>query len=240
MSENNSGVNLATKSEMNAFQRFIGIFLSPREAIESINRKPNWLVPLIIIALASLIFTMVTLPISMPEQMQKQREKLEEQNKSDEEIDTAMAMGEKFGKIFAPVGAIVGTVIVLVLMAAIYLFIGNVILGGETTFKKMFSMYTYTSLIGVLAMALKLPLVLSQKTMDISFSLSMLLPADQAKNFIYYVLKSVEVFSIWQFALLAIGFSVLYKFTMKKSVWIMVVLFLVYVLISATLMNIFS
>ncbi len=240
MNESNSGAHLAQSNELSAFQRCIGIFHAPRETIESIDRKPDWLAPMIILVLVSLIFTMFTLPISMPDQMEKQREKLEQENMSEEEIETAMAMSEKIGKIIAPIGAVVGTTLMILLMAAIYLFIGNIILGGQTTFRKMFSVYTYTSLIGVLAMAVKLPLALSKNSMDVNFSLATLMPADATEDFFFYVLKSIEIFTIWHFALMAIAFSVLYNFTMKKSGWIMGILFCVYVLISATLMNIFS
>jgi len=226
--------------ELNFFQRFMGIFLSPRETYESIDRKPDWVMPLLVLVLITVAFTFITMPISMPEQMAKQREKLEEKGQSAEEIDAAMAMGEKFGKIIGPIGAAIGTGLILVLMSAIFLFIGNFILGGQTTFLKMFSVYLYTSLIGILAMLVKLPLILSKNTTDVSFSLAMLLPADAAKSFLYYILKSIELFSIWHFALLAIAFSVLYKFSMKKSAWVMVVLFGIYVLISATLMKIFA
>ncbi|MFZ5518522.1 MAG: Yip1 family protein [Candidatus Zhuqueibacterota bacterium] len=226
--------------ELNFFQRFMGIFFSPRETYESINRKPDWVMPLLVMVLITVAFTMITLPISMPEQMQKQREKLEEQGQSAEQIDAALAMGEKFGKIIGPIGAAVGTGLILALMSAIFLFIGNFILGGQTTFLKMFSVYLYTSLIGILGMLVKLPLILSKNTTDISFSLAMLMPADASKSFLYYLLKSIEIFSIWHFALLAIAFSVLYKFSMKKSAWVMVVLFGIYVLISATLMKIFA
>ena len=240
MNEVDSGANLSNTRELNAFQRVVGVFLSPRDTYESINRKPDWVVPFIILVLVSLVFTMFTLPISMPEQMQKQKEKLEQDGKSEEEIEAAVAIGEKIGKIVAPIGAVVGTAIMILLMSAIFLFIGNIVLGGETTYRKIFSVYTYTSLIGVLAMALKLPLILNKQTMDIHFSLSMLMPAEQSESFLFYLLKSIEVFSIWHFALLAIAFSVLYKFTMKKSAWTMGILFGIYALISATIMKIFA
>ena len=71
--------------------------------------------------------------------MQKQREKLKERGMSDDQIDQALSTGEKMGKVIGPVGVIVGVPIVFLFFTLVIWFIGNVILGGQTSFKKMFS-----------------------------------------------------------------------------------------------------
>ncbi|MBC8183945.1 YIP1 family protein [candidate division KSB1 bacterium] len=234
MEENN------TSKDLSVVQKLVGVFFSPRDSFESIDRKPDWLVPLIVVVLITLIFTMVTLPITMPEQMEKQRVKFEERGMSDDEIDQAMAMGEKIGKISGPIGAVIVVPIMLLIFALIFWFVGNIVLGGQTTFKKMFSVYTYSSLIGMFGLLLRIPLILSKQTADVHFSIASFLPADQSKTFVYNILKGFDIFAIWQYIVLAIGFAVIYKFSMKKSGWTMAVLFLITILISAGFSQMFG
>ena len=230
----------STSKEPNVVQKIVGVFFSPKETFEAINRKPDWLIPLVVIVILTLVFSMITMPITMPEQMEKQREKMEERGMSDDQIDQAMASGEKMGKIMAPVGIIVGVPIVLLFFTLIVWFVGNVILGGQTTFKNMFSVYTYSSLIGTFGFMLTALLMLMQKTADVHFSFALLLPVEQADTALYQFLKGLNLFSIWQYAVLAIGFAVIYKFSMKKAGWAMGVFFLVTILVSVGFQQLFG
>lgn len=225
---------------MNALQKVVGIFLSPRQTFEAIDQRPDWVVPLVIILLITLLFTIATAPVTIPEQMEKQRARMEERGMSDEQIQTAIAAGEKFGKIIGPIGAVIGTTVILLIFTLILWFVGNIVLGGQTSFVKMFSVYNYSSLIGMVGMLLSLPIVLSKKTANVHFSLASFLPEDQSKTLPYQILKQFGVFSIWQFVVLAIGFAVIYKFSIKKSAWIMAVLFLIAAALGVTFERIFA
>lgn len=240
MSDFNSIENVNSQPQLNAVQRIFGVFFSPKKTFEDIDRKPDWIVPLVLILLLVVAFTIVTMPISMPERMEKQREKMEERGMSSEQIDAAMATGEKVGKIIGPIGAAITTAIILAIFTLILWFVGNVVLGGQTTFVKMFSVYNYSSLIGMLGLLLSLPLIISKQTANVHFSLALLLPDDQSKTVLYNFLKAFSLFSIWQYVVLAIGFAVIYKFSMKKSGITMLVLFIIYVIFSVTISQLFG
>jgi hypothetical protein len=228
------------EKDLSIVQKAIGVFFSPNESFQVIDRKPDWIFPLVVIIILTLVFTMITLPYTLPEQMQKQRAKLEERGMADDDIDRAMETGEKMGKIMAPVGVIIGVPIALLLFTLITWFVGNVLLGGQTTFKKMFSVYTYSSLIGTFGLLIRSVIIFVKKTADIHFSLALLLPQEQSETFLYKFLKAFDVFSIWQYAVLAIGFAIIYKFTIKKAGWTMAAMFLIIALISAGLAKIFA
>jgi hypothetical protein len=83
-------------------------------------------------------------------------------------------------------------------------------------------------------------IIFVKKTADIHFSLALLLPQEQSETFLYKFLKAFDVFSIWQYAVLAIGFAIIYKFTIKKAGWTMAAMFLIIALISAGLAKIFA
>ncbi len=215
-------------SEMNFLQRIVGVFLSPTPTMESIDRKPTWVLPLIVILLISVILAVITLPITLPEQLAKQRTAMEEKGMSDEEIDNAVQISEKFSKILIPVGGLIVGGIFLALIALIIWFVGNIILGGQTSFKQVFSVYLFTSFISLLGMIIKTPIMLSKKTADVHFSLASFFQADSLNKYVYSFLKTMEVFEIWRFIVLTIGFAIIYKFSMKKAGWTMFVFFLFY------------
>ena len=119
---------------------------------------------MIIIVLVALLFTVLILPISLPQQLEKARIKQEEKGLSPDEISRAMEIGEKFGKIAGPIFAVIGSILYLLALSGIFMFIGNFVLGGQTTYPKILSVISYTSLIGSLNSLLLLPMILTKKT----------------------------------------------------------------------------
>jgi len=218
-------------SNTNFFQNLINVFFSPQQTMESIDRNPKWVLPFVVMLLLILVFTLLTINISLQEQLPKQRIAMEERGMSDGEIDNAMQIGQKIGKIIGPISAVVVTGIFTAIMALILWFVGNIILGGLVSFKKVFTVYIYSYFIGILGFFIKIPLILQKKTMDINFSLASFFSPDNMNKYLYSFLKTIEVFEVWRFFVLAIGFAVIYRFSMKKSAWTMFVLYLFYAII---------
>jgi hypothetical protein len=215
-------------TDLTFFQRMAGVFFSPSKTFEQLDRKPDWLAPMILTVSATFVFVYLTLPITLPEQMAKQEQKLEAQGMNSDQIEKAMAFGEKIGWVSGLVGGVLGPVIHLLVITLFYWFVGNVMLHGQTTYLKMFSVCAYTGLINLLAMAIKLPLILVKQTADVELALGNFLPEDMAESLWANILQVLDLFVIWRFAVLAIGFSVLYKFTLEKAAWTMLVVFTLY------------
>jgi hypothetical protein len=229
----------AETRQPNVFEQIIGVFLSPTKTFQAIDEKPNYLVPLILVILISIVIAYAIMPSIMPAQMEKQREKLVERGMNDEEIDQALATGEKFGSIFGIVGAGVSPIIMLLIAAGLLMFVCSVILGGITSFVKVFSIMTYSWLISLVGSLVKIPLIVKQKTPDIHFSPATFWPEDTAKNFLYHFLKSFDIFSIWQYIVLAIGVAVIYKFSNQKAGIAVGFLFLIFALFGAAMSSMF-
>ncbi|MFC1764242.1 Yip1 family protein [Planctomycetota bacterium] len=218
--------DVSETKDLSIAQKITGVFFAPGSTFAQLERKPDWWVPLAMIVLVTFVFTYFVLPISLPEQMAKQEEKMEERGMNYEQIEKAMAMGEKFGRFTGLIGAAVGPGIGLVLVSLFFWFVGNVVLRGQTTFLKMFSVCTYTGLIGVLEMLIKLPLILIKKTADIQLNFTGFLSEELSETWFAEIVQALDVFAIWQYAVLAIAFTVLYKFSLTKSAWTMAILFL--------------
>ena len=233
--------NITTENsnQMSTFDKIVNVFVEPKTTFRSINRHPDWIVPMIIILAVVVLFTTIIMPIVLPEQMEKQKTKMAEQGMSDEEIAKAMDVGQKVGKIVGPISAGVMTIIYILAISGILLFCGNIILGGETTFKKVLSVVTYSSLIGSLGSLLILPLILTKKTMHVGFSLAVFMSSDAHDTPLYQFLSKIDFFAIWQIIVVGIGLSVIYKFSTQKSITMVAVLYVLYIVISVGVTAIF-
>ncbi|MBN1154531.1 YIP1 family protein [candidate division KSB1 bacterium] len=220
-----------TGKEMSTINRIFNIFVSPRTTFESIDRKPDWFIPILIFVIITTIVSFFIMPIALDQQFEQQRIKMQERGMSDEEIETALTMGRKYAEKIGPISAPVSAVIILVIIAAVVYFLGNVILGGKTSFKKILSVISYTSLIGGLGGLLLLPIMLSKKSMNVHFSLATFLPDKSAETVIYQLLKSVDFFMLWQIFVAGIGMAVLYRMSTKKTTTALIVLYVVITLI---------
>ena len=131
--------------EMGPWGRAIGVFISPRETFESIDRKPTWLVPFLIVVIASIILQLLVLDIGIQDRLAM----MEAQELSAERLEAArtqMAGPLRYmGVAITPVAVLV----IWAVLGGIFLFTGNTIMGGEAKFKKVFSLIAWTSLIGV-------------------------------------------------------------------------------------------
>jgi hypothetical protein len=232
--------NMSETKDLNAIQRIIGVFFSPGDTFAQVDRKPNWLVPLLLLTVATFAFVYLTLSISLPEQLAMQQEKMEEAGAPSAQIDKTMEMMEKFGKIGGLVGAVVGPCIGILIASLWLWFVGNVLLSGQAPYMKVVSMYTYASMISVLDMIVKLPLILMKGSSQIQLNGTVFLSEDQSQTLMYHVLQSLDVFAIWRYAILAIGFAAIYKFSLKKAGWTMAVLFLLSMGIAVTWKQLFG
>ena len=239
MTDNNYTQAGESQKEMGALEKIMNVFFAPRKTFESVDRKPDWLIPMVIVVIVSLVFTIIAMPIIMPEQMAKQREKMEEKGMTNEQIEKAQEMGAKVGKFVGPISSIVVVVVVLLVISGIYLFAGNIVLGGKTIFKKVLAVVCYSSLIGSLGQLILLPLVMTKKTMSVSFSLASFMSPDASETALYHILKHIDLFAFWQIIVAGIGIAVIYKFTTKKSIIMVASLYVIYILISLGVKSIF-
>jgi len=228
------------KPELSVLTKIANIFFSPRATFLSINQKPDWIIPMTIVLIVILFFIIATLPISMPQQLEKMRLQQEEKGLSPEQTQQVMELGEKYGKRIGPVFAVIGGVLYLCGLSGIFLFFGNFILGGKTTFVSILSVVCYTSLIGSVNSLLLLPMILAKKTMYLSFSLAALLPTAATDTFRYQLLSKIDLFAIWQIIVAGIGLAVIYQFSTKKSITMVASVYLIYVIISLAIFSIFN
>jgi hypothetical protein len=127
-----------------------------------------------------------------------------------------------------------------VVAAAVLFFIFNVLLGGDSSFRRVFSVYCYASLVAMLGMIVRFPLIMTKGDMNVQTSLALLLSPNAKDSFLYSVLSSFDVFSIWQVILVSMGLGVIYKYSTKKAFTAVVILWIIYILAKSGLSSVFG
>jgi hypothetical protein len=224
----------STAAERSVLSNLIGVFTSPRETFEALREKPSWLIPFLLICVVSFGSFYLTRDILVETQIERIRNNPaipdEQQELIIERIEGSVGSSVR-QLVIIPISIAV----MLLIVSAVLTFGASVMLGGTAKFKQVFSLYTWSSLIGVLAAIIKTPLILATGSMAVATSLAVFMPPDSYTTFLYNFLAKFDVFSIWQVIVVSIGISVVYRFTMRRSLILVGSLWLVYVLISAGL-----
>jgi hypothetical protein len=225
--------------EMSFFQRFGNIFANPRKAFESIDRRPTWLWPLLLVMVLTAVTTQIMFPVTMQAQLDNLRNNPDvsaEQLQAIEQYSQPGAMQ----RIFALVGQIIFMPLFYLLLSGIFYFTGSVLLGGETTYKRVLSVLSWSGCISLVATLVVMPLIMIKKSLNVSISLALLLSADSVNTTLYRILSKIDFFTIWYMIVFAIGFSVIYKFSKAKAFMAVGALWVIWVAISVAFAGIFS
>ncbi len=202
-------------------QRLLGIFVNPMRTFRDIAARPSWVVPLLILVIGTGLLTQWALPVILADAkplIEQQFDKLQEQKKmSEEDAAQAAEMGWTFAKYTSAAFKGIGTGLYSLIVAAVLLFIGSIVLLGKSTFRHLFSVAVWTSLVSVLSFLIKVPLALHKGTMEVYLSPAMYLPQGSEKIVLFQIAAALDVFALWQVVLLAIGFSAAYRFSLGKA-----------------------
>ena len=224
---------------MGGASKIMNTFFEPRKVFESLKIKPTWLVPFIIAALLGIGFFYYTYPFIMAQQVEKiqENERIPEEQK--ERIIERMTERDHppiWQLSFAPIGTLLSFVVV----AAALFFVFNVLLGGDSNYRRVLSVYSYSSLIAIPAMIVKFPLIMMKENLNVQTSLALLLSPNTKDSFLYRVFSSFDIFTIWQVILVSMGLGVIYKYATKKAFTAVFILWIIWILAKSGLSSVFG
>lgn len=204
--------------EMSTMQKIIGIFTAPRITLEAIDKNPTWFLPFIIGVIFFLGFQILTMDI----QTEYRLEMMEARGDIPAEaMEAARAQMQGPVKYIGLIAGPIVMLIMIVIIAGLFYVAGNLMIGGDTSFKNIFAMVNWTGLIGILSLIIMTLLVLNKGTLHgVALDLSILLdtPAiGEEKSVLYRILSKFDIFVIWQMVVYIIGMSVAYKSTAQKA-----------------------
>jgi hypothetical protein len=227
MEEVSSAVPQEEKT-MGGASKVLNTFFEPRRVFESLKIKPTWLVPFLIVIVLAIGSFYYTFPFIMDQQVQKiqENERIPEEQKQviiermkeqDHPPLWQLAMPPVFG------------LIVLAVVAGILFFVFNVLLGGDSSYRSVLSVYSYSGLVQVASMIVKFPLIMIKGNVNVQTSLALLLSVEAKDTFLYSVLSSFDVFNFWQVILVSMGMGVMYKYGTKKAFITVVILWIIWI-----------
>ena len=201
-------------------QRIVGALFSPDETFSDIARKPDILIPLLIILVISMITGIVLAPRLEFDSLRPQMA-AKNPNLAPEDLDRMVKMAGAVGKVSAyasPLIALVSFVVIAaVLLLAFRLF------GGEGTFRQAFSIVTYAWIPRVIQGVILTVIIAVKGTADVNDIPTLVRsnPAflvDMADHpVLFSLLSTFDVFTLWTVALLIIGFAYMSRFSRTRS-----------------------
>jgi hypothetical protein len=223
----------------NSFQRIVGVLFAPAETFRDIARKPDILVPLLLIVIVTYVTVALTAPrMDWDAVVAQQEEAMRKQNPNmtDADMERVAKFTKAGGTVFAytmPLFFIAWYAIVAgVLLLAVRLF------GGEGTYKQAFSATLYAwmpmllaGIVGTVVVLVRGGLIDPQAMQTLVKSNPAFLVDIKEQPILFSLLSSLDIFTIWYLILLVIGFAALSRLSKTKVAVIVISLWLVTVVI---------
>ncbi len=209
----------------------IGIFSQPGRVLESLKHYPDWIFPLLVVILISILFTVVTRDYLIEFQRESiYNSTLIPEEKKDEIIENMESQSATSYYIQTIGGTVFSTVVIYLVAAGAFWILGNFVFGGTASFKQMFAMYSWVGLISGLEYLIKIPLVLAKGSIKVYLSLAVLLDPDQYNTLLFQILNAFDIFAIWRVVLWGMGFAIIYNFSKQKSYAGIISVYLIYLI----------
>ncbi len=204
------------------------VLLAPEKTFRALAARPRWLPALLLLVVSALALSVIITP--RLDMKQVVREAIEEsgQEVSVAQLERQVEMADKFKWV--------GTGAQVVLQPAVYLLMAGLFLvvlrlvGSEIDFRRSLTVSVHGMMPFVLATLLTLPVVLSRAELSMQevrsggflrSNLAAFAPESTGKAMLS-LLSSIDLFSLWSIALLAIGYRVVGRVS-KAAAWGVVV-----------------
>jgi hypothetical protein len=220
--------------------RLVGVVTSPRETFQAVVAHPKWFGALAVVSVVMAFFAALPMTTDAGKEaaLRSQVEQMEGfgMTVSDEAYE-----GMRRGMAIAPyttAGSIlvIGPIFTLILGGILYL-VFNAVLGGEATFKQLFSVMVHASAISALQQIFTGPVNYFRGAVTSATNLTALLPMFEPTSFIGRVLSMTDIFLIWYVLVLSIGLGVLYRRKTQPIAMTLYGIYAVIVLVLAAVMS---
>ncbi len=232
--QNNLG-QLPDGNPLNILYRIYQIIIQPRRFFNTTGWSSDFWVPILILTLAFASLRAVQLPEYMKslddpktKTLIAKRSKITEEEAS-RVIERMKKIGPTLSILESPIIVVASSATVAFL---IYL-IGRIIFKQAIPYMNVFSLTAWTGIIASIPIILHIPLHLLKPEWVLPTSPVYLLPKSWQEHYFARVLVSMDLFIIWQVALLCIGTSRLYRVSLNRSISVIGTLFVCFAVLNA-------
>jgi hypothetical protein len=228
------------RPRMNFAERLLGVFISPGETFADIARAPDFIAPLIVGILCSVVVSETMLAkFGMDRIIRMQLEQSgRATSMSPEQLDQAVHQGAAIGAVLTHVVGLIMSPIYLLIIAGLGILILDGIFGATANFKTIFSTTCYAYLLSLVPTVMALAMILfgdpdhfnaqNPAPTNVGFFLN---PLETSKA-LQSLASSVDLYVIWFLIVLAIGLheasarkvktgSIFWSYVGAWAVWIL-------------------
>ncbi|MCD4690987.1 YIP1 family protein, partial [bacterium] len=179
----------------------------------------KWWLPVLVVALVAIVATIYIVPsVVMPMQEEALHAMIIEQGGTQADVDQAMSMAGKFTMPSAIIGAVIQTFIMLFVTAGVFHLLMKMV-GGKGSFRSGRAVVAYSMIISAIGSLVKLPIMISKKTMTVELGPTLLLPQLEPSDRLFkFLVTAFDAFTIWWLIVLVIGLAAGYRVSRGKSV----------------------
>jgi hypothetical protein len=206
------------QARLGPIQRLIGVLFSPGETFADVNRKPNWLTPMIIGIIFSIGLALFYDFVIQPDWTELTRLQFQRAPGGRTPPPEQFAMIAKFTRISVLVGSVVGAPIFYLIIAALFA-LGMLLMQAQTTFKKILSVIGWSfgapglvHLLLLMAVAwvkgfATLKTVPFQELFNITATNLAVVLGSNASPGLRAFAQAIDLFAIWILVLMIIGLT---------------------------------
>jgi hypothetical protein len=214
------------------------LYFAPSAAFADIARAPRLVLPLVVLVVLNLAFTIVwASKVDIREFMRAQIE-ASGQDLPPEQMENVISMQEKIFKPMAFAGAALGAPIVVMLLGALFRFVYRSFFASDLTFRQSAAVVAWSLMTVALVTTPLLFAVFFLKgdwTSDpqqaIRANPSLLLEKGDVPAAVYTLAGSLDLFTLWILFLMAVGYGVVVRRPASQTIWGVGSLWLGYVLV---------
>lgn len=247
---NMSPVEPEEEAELNHTDKLVGVFSEPGNTFTKMSKTgaktSDWLIPILILFAVAILASIVTItnPTLSSKMKQDNEKRIQElvdkgtitQEQADQQIEMSERfMGGTFMIITSAISILIMGFIFFFILSALWLLAIKLILKGEGTFKDVLSAYGLPQYILVIQAIVMLILSLVLGTSFRSTSIAAFMDLDKA-SILNFLLSKIDIFSIWFYAVLSIGFAKMFKsndtgkyYAVVFGLWILVSLIIFFI-----------
>jgi hypothetical protein len=230
----------ASPAPAGLLSRFVGVITTPRDTFQRIVAHPSWAGMLLLSTV--IIAVCAALPMTTEAGRQATLEQQIEQMEAfgvevNEERYSAMQRRMGIAPYTTAGFVLLFTPLITLAVTGILFVVFNAVLGGDASFRQLFSVVVHASVISALAQLFTGPLNYFRGSMASATNLGVLLPMIDEASFLGKLLRTIDVFLIWWVLVLSIGLAVLYR---RRTQPIAITLFAIYGVIAVAIAAIMS
>lgn len=220
--------------------RITDVFYQPTMLFGRLTRKTEWLIPLIAFFIIGGVMNFITMPISVRdlskralENVEKYRQYIPPERFAQIEADINKrikdAQAYKF-EWYYPLIYLGFPLVFFLVISGVCIIVGNFIFGGKANFWIVVNVVAFAGLIGLLGDVVRELIMLGKDSAYVYTGLGLLKPVDDG-TFIYYLLRQVDVFSVWRIVATVIGLGVIYKMKPAKFAYVLFPIWLIFIVV---------